>query len=245
VEIIGHRGAAFDAPENTLGSIRLAWEQRADAVEFDVRLTKDSQIVVIHDADTKRVAGIARRVADQTLDELRGLDVGKWKDPKFAGEKIPTLAEALALTPAGKRVFIEVKCGPEIVPELKRVLANSVLKPEQIAVISLSADVVGAVKRQLPELTTFWVVALTDRKKRTIVWKPDELIQRAREMQADGLDLSAESGITPEFIKAAVAATISAYVWTVNDPGLARQMIEAGAAGITTDRPEWLRREVM
>src|SRR6185436_2480783 len=104
--------------------------QRADAVEFDVCLTKDGKIVVIHDADTKRVAGIARRVADQTLDELRGLDVGKWKDPKFAGEKIPTLAEALALTPAGKRVFIEVKCGPEIVSELKRVLADSVLKPE-------------------------------------------------------------------------------------------------------------------
>jgi glycerophosphoryl diester phosphodiesterase len=241
VEIIGHRGASFDAPENTRPSIRLAWQQRADAVEFDVYLTKDGQIVVIHDADTKRVAGVDKRVVDQTLDELRVLDVGKWKDPKFAGEKIPTLAEALALTPADKRVFIEVKCGPEIVPELKRVLAQAGLKPDQTAVISLSADVVAAVKKGLPERNAYWVVALTDRNHRTILWKPDELIERAREMQADGLDLSAESGITPEFIKAAVAAKIPAYVWTVNDPGLARQMIEAGAAGLATDRPGWLR----
>ena len=125
VEIVAHRGASFDAPENTVAAIKLAWEQKADAAEFDVFLSKDGKIVVIHDADTKRTAGVDRKVADTTLEELRKLDVGKWKDAKFAGEKIPTLEEMLATVPAGKRVFIEVKCGPEIVPELDRVLKAS------------------------------------------------------------------------------------------------------------------------
>ena len=76
MEIIGHRGASFDAPENTLAAIRLAWEQKADAAEFDVFLSKDGKIVVIHDANTKRTAGVDKRVVDQTLDELRALTSG-------------------------------------------------------------------------------------------------------------------------------------------------------------------------
>src|SRR5262245_4724666 len=95
VEIVAHRGASYDAPENTLASLKLAWEQKADASEFDVFLSKDGKIVVIHDADTKRTAGVDKKVVSQTLDELRALDVGSWKNAKFKGEKIPTLDEML------------------------------------------------------------------------------------------------------------------------------------------------------
>src|SRR5439155_19827959 len=102
VEIIAHRGASWDAPENTVAAINLAWKQKADASEFDVFLSKDGKIIVIHDKDTKRVAGVDKQVIDQTFDELRQLDVGKWKGPNFAGEKIPTLAEMLATVPKGK-----------------------------------------------------------------------------------------------------------------------------------------------
>src|SRR3954454_10841881 len=91
VEIIGHRGASFDAPENTVASFRLGYEQKADACELDVYLTKDGRIVVIHDKDTRRTAGVDRPVVQQTLDELKKLDAGKWKGDRFAGEKIPTL----------------------------------------------------------------------------------------------------------------------------------------------------------
>ena len=111
-------------------------------------------------------------VADSTLDELRKLDVGKWKDEKFAGEKIPTLDEMLATVPAGKRVFIEVKCGPESVPELDRVLKASKLKPEQTPVISFNADVIAAVKKARPDLQ-----ALLDREPRA---EEREAAQRRR-----------------------------------------------------------------
>jgi glycerophosphoryl diester phosphodiesterase len=245
VEIIAHRGASFDAPENTVAAVRLGWEQGADGVEFDIYLSRDGKIVVIHDKDTKRTAGVARPVVEQTLDELRALDVGKWKAPKFAGEKVPTLAEVLAPTPAGKRVFIEVKCGPEIVPELKRELAVAKLKPEQTAVIAFSADVIAAVKKEMPELKAYWLVSLGNAKKKPKkVWTADELMAKAREIQADGLDLSADPDISPAIVKSITAAGMPVYVWTVNDPILAKQMIAAGAIGITTDRPAWLREQL-
>ena len=245
VEIIGHRGASHDAPENTLASINLAWKQGADAAEFDVYLSKDGQIVVIHDRDTKRVAGVDKRVVDQTFDELRTLDVGKWKDAKFAGEKIPTLPEVLKTVPAGKRVFIEVKCGPEIVPELKRVLANAKLKTEQTAIISFSAEVVAAAKKEMPAIQGYWIVSLKPGKKKPEkIWTADELIAKATAIKADGLDLSADAMITEEFVKKTNAAKLPVYVWTVNDATLAKQMIAAGVVGITTDRPGWLREQL-
>jgi glycerophosphoryl diester phosphodiesterase len=74
VEIIAHRGASWDAPENTLRAMQLGWEQGADAIELDLHLSKDGRLVVIHDADTKRVAGDPRKVADQTWEELRSLE---------------------------------------------------------------------------------------------------------------------------------------------------------------------------
>ena len=194
VEIVGHRGASFDAPENTVASVKLAWEQKADAAEFDVYLSKDGKIVVIHDATTKRTAGVDRKVAELTAAELRKLDVGKWKNAKFAGEPVPTLDEVLATVPVGKRVFIEVKCGPEIVPELDRVLKASTLKPEQTAVIAFSADVIAAAKKARPDLQAYWVVSLApkNQKPRTaeelaeaVVHEQQLAIQRD-ERHADG-----------------------------------------------------------
>ncbi len=245
VEIIGHRGASHDAPENTLASIKLAWEQGADAAEFDVYLSKDGKIVVIHDKDTKRTAGVDKPVVGQALEELRLLDVARWKNAKYTGEKIPTLVEVLATVPAGKRVFIEVKCGPEIVPELKRDIAKAKLKPEQTAIISFSAPVVAAAKKELPELKAYWIVGIVPNKKKPgKVWTIEELIAKGQEIKADGLDLSADPQITREFVDKSNAAKLPVYVWTVNDAEMARKMIAAGVLGVTTDRPGWLREQL-
>lgn len=239
VEIIAHRGASYDAPENTVASMKLAWDQNADVGELDVFLTKDGKIVVLHDANTRRTTGYDGRVADMTLEEIRKLDAGKWKGEKFAGEKIPTLEEILATVPPGKRLFIEIKCGPEIVPELDRVLRASGLKPEQTAIISFSAEVVAAVKKARPDLQAYWIVSLVGKKT------AESLIAKARQVRADGLDLSANPAVLDKaFADQVKAAGLRLYVWTVNDPALARKMIEAGVEGITTDRPGWLREQL-
>jgi glycerophosphoryl diester phosphodiesterase len=240
VEIIAHRGASHDAPENTVAAIKLAWAQKADASEFDVFLSKDGKIVVIHDKDTKRVAGMDKKVAEQTLAELRQLDTGKWKGEKFAGEKLPTLEEMLATVPEGKRVFIEVKVGPEIVPELDRVLKASKLRPEQTPVISFNAKVIAAVKKARPDLAAYWIVSLkpANGKEPPTV---ESLIAKAKAVQADGLDLSASTVLDKTYCDKVKAAGLKLYVWTVNDPQVARRMVDIGVDGITTDRPGWLR----
>jgi glycerophosphoryl diester phosphodiesterase len=244
VEIIAHRGASHDAPENTVAAIKLAWEQNADAAEFDVYLSKDGEVVVMHDKDTERTAGVKKLVADCTLAELRALDVGKWKDPKFSGERVPTLAEMLATVPAGKKVFVEVKCGPEIVPALLRGLKASGLMPEQTPVISFNADVIAAVKKGQPDLPAYWLASLKPNKKKTPPPTAKEAIATAKRINADGLDLQAAPILDKTYAAKVKAAGLRLYVWTVNDVDEARRMVEIGAEGITTDRPAWLREQL-
>ena len=238
VEIIGHRGASWEAPENTVAALNLAWEQGADGAEFDIYLTQDGKIVACHDKDTKRTAGVSKVIAETSLDDLRKLDVGTWKNAKFAGERIPTLEEMLATIPAGKKVYIEVKCSTEIVPELNRVLQTTRLKPTQTPVICFNAEVVAAVKKLRPDLPAYWLVSL---KEDTIV---DSLIARAREIRADGLDLSATARLDQDFVTKIRGAGLRLDVWTVNDAAVARRMIQIGIQGITTDRPAWLRQQL-
>jgi glycerophosphoryl diester phosphodiesterase len=237
VEIVGHRGASHDAPENTIASFKEAWKQGADGAELDVHLTKDGKLVVIHDADVKRTTGSAGKVSAMTFDEVRKLDAGRWKAEAFAGEKVPLLTEMLATVPAGKKVYVEVKCGPEAVPELVRVLKASGLKPELSPVISFNAAVVAAVKKARPDAPAYWIVSLNGKKPPTA----EELIRRAKELGADGLDLSATKVLDAAFAKKVKAAGLRLDVWTVNDAAVARRMLEFGVDGITTDRPGWLR----
>ena len=89
-EIIAHRGASHDAPENTMAAIKLAWKQQADAVEIDVQFSRDGHLVVIHDPNTRKTAGVRKNVSDQTLAELKTLDVGRWKNSVWTGETIPS-----------------------------------------------------------------------------------------------------------------------------------------------------------
>lgn len=243
LEIIAHRGASYDAPENTVASFRLAWEQNADAGELDIFQTKDGKIVVLHDKDTKRVAGVDKKVVDQTFAELRMLDVGRWKNPKYASERIPTLEEMLATVPSGKRVFVEIKPDAALIPELDRVLKSSKLKPEQTPIISFHAEVIAAIKKARPDLPAYWIVSLKSSKGKQPP-TAEALIARAKEIQADGLDLSAVPELDRTWADKVRAANLKLYVWTVNDAQLARRMAEIGVDGITTDRPAWLREQL-
>jgi len=109
IDIIAHRGASSRAPENTLASFRLAHEMRADWFELDCTLTKDGQVLVIHDDSVDRTTNGKGSVSDLTLEELKKLDAGQWKGPEFAGERLPTLAEALDFAKGRIGVYIEVK----------------------------------------------------------------------------------------------------------------------------------------
>lgn len=110
VGIISHRGAAAQAPENSLSSMRLAIAEGAEFVETDIRLTSDGQPVLMHDPRVDRTTNGTGRVAFLSLAEIRALDAGSWFDPAFAGERVPTLAEFVeVLDPTPTRALIELK----------------------------------------------------------------------------------------------------------------------------------------
>ncbi len=241
--INAHRGASYDAPENTLASFKLAWKQGADAIEGDFHLTKDGEIVCIHDADTARVAKEKWIVAQSTYEELKRLDIGSWKGPQWAGERIPTLKEVLQLIPAGKKFFLEVKCGVAIVPPLVKILMESSVPQEQIAIISFYPEIVSEIKKYLPEMKAY---LLTSFRKENEIWKPtlSEILSYLKSTKADGLDCKAMECVEENFALSLKNQGFEFHVWTVDDPVVARRFHALGVQSITTNRPGWLRKEL-
>ena len=243
--VIAHRGASEDAPENTLAAFELAWEHGADGVEGDFYLTADDQIVCIHDKDTARTAGAKLAVADSTLAELRELDVGTWKDPRWAGQRIPTLAEVLATVPEGRRIYLEVKCGPEIVGRLEPIIAASGLGAEQVVIISFSEAVIAEAGRSLPQFKRLWLTGFEEDEE-TGSWRPTagEAVATLDRIGADGLSCKAHDCVDGAFVAAIRASGREFHVWTINGAVAARRFARLGADSITTDRPRWLRRQL-
>lgn len=244
VEIIAHRGASFDAPENTLAAMKLAWEQNADAIELDLWLSKDGRLVVFHDADAKRIGGDPRKIAALTWEEVQKLDVGSWKNARFKGERIPTLESILATIPKGRRAVLEIKCGPEIVPELKRVLDASRRSADELAIISFNFESLAKSKAAFPRIEHYF---LHGYKKDAATGRLPELkplIDRAKSARFDGLNLHFDWPITREFVAEVKSAKLKMLVWTVNDAAVAKRLAAAGVDAITTDRPAWLRQQL-
>jgi glycerophosphoryl diester phosphodiesterase len=232
-EIVAHRGSSQVAPENTIAAFKLAWEQGADACELDMRLSSDGEIVVIHDQDTRRTTGVAHVVAQTSLAVLQQLDAGAWKGAAYAKERIPTLTEALAVLPAGKRFFLEIKCGPEILPVLEGKLEPWKSHAAQIAIISFDPDIARRCKTAMPWFKVYRLSSGSDTQGRWV--GIDRLISEAKRDGLDGLHLS-RSLPWPQFPKVR-AAGLELYVWTVNDPDAVSYFSTAAINGITTDNP--------
>jgi glycerophosphoryl diester phosphodiesterase len=246
--IVAHRGASHDAPENTLAAFKLAMEQGADAFEADFYVTTDGHIVCFHDKDTDRISGERLSIIGTPFDRLRRLDVGLWKGARWQGERMPTMSEVLAAVPEGKRIFIELKSGPEIVAPMAEAIAASSLAPQQIVIISFNEDAVAECKKQLPHLTACWLCGFKEPKdgKGKVPPTVDEVIATLKRIGADALDAEAvPERVNKEFIERLRDAGFAEFhVWTVNDPRVARFYRDLGVASITTDRPGWLREQL-
>jgi len=243
MEIIAHRGASFDAPENTLSSLRLGYQQNADACEVDVHLTRDRRVIVLHDEDMARIAGVPNRVVESTFEELRHLEIGQWGNWKGKGfcEKVPALEEALALIPKGKRLFIEIKDGAEALLPLAQLLESGGKNSEQTALIGFDYDTMRAAKIRLADHTIYWVVDADSKGYPPV----HELIKKALAASFDGLDLEKGFPIEGVLVDAVHQAGLKLYTWTVDDLETARKQAAAGVDGITTNRPGWLREQLI
>jgi glycerophosphoryl diester phosphodiesterase len=236
IEIIAHRGFSSIAPENTMAAFEAAWKAGADACELDLHLTADDQIVVIHDKDTRRTTGTKRVVADSTRADLQSLDAGSWKADAYAGEPIPTLTEALTTLPAGnQRFFLEIKCGPRVVPILARELESWKDRAAQLCIMAFDRTVAQEAKAALPWLKVYRLSSEKTRFKRPI--RLDQLVADSLEDGLDGLSLSQNWRWDEAMVKQVRAANFELYVWTVNDPTLAQRIAKWNIDGIITDDP--------
>ena len=236
-EIVGHRGSSFTAPENTQASFMLAWQQDAYAAECDVYLTKDKQIMIMHDKSAKRTGGVDVNITDANSDTLAKIDIGSWKDAKYKGEKIPFLKDVIKSIPEGRKLIIEVKSGTEILPYLEEVIKKSG-KRKQLEIISFNFDVALGCKKLMPDIPSYWLIT-TEQNKETKQPIPHSLkdVDKVKAAGLDGID-SHYAGVTKEFADKLHADGMKLYVWTVDELADAQKMKDMGVDGITTNKPD-------
>jgi glycerophosphoryl diester phosphodiesterase len=234
VEIIGHRGASYLSPENTVASAKLAWELGADAVEADIYLSKDNKIMVSHDANTKRTSGKSYTIKETISDTLRKLDVGNFKDEKYKGEKIPFLEEIIRTVPSGKELVIEIKCGSEVLPYLKEII-NRYVSDKKFVFISFDFQTISDTKKIFPDNSCYWLCSDPELLKKNI-----NLVSGAG---LEGISLS-YTIIDEKVALQAKDLKLELFSWTVDDPAEAKRLITLGVKGITTNRPGWMNEQI-
>lgn len=236
IGVKAHRGASAEAPENTVAAAELAWRQGAGAVEVDARLSADRVPVIMHDETTARTGGRDRPVAGQTLAELRELDVGGWKDPRFGGERVPTLAELIATVPAGRTLFVEIKVGAADVEPILDVIAKTPCRGA-VAIESGYLEVLDAVRaRGAAAPPVHWTVFARRDRQRGYLPHPASIIETAKQKGFAGLALDAR-GFDRELVRAARQAGLEVGVWTLDDPRLIAELRGLGLRWIETNRP--------
>jgi glycerophosphoryl diester phosphodiesterase len=233
--VIGHRGFAARAPENTLISYQKALELGARFVECDVHLSKDGVPVVIHDAELARTTSASGRVGDKTVQELKVLDAGRWKSPEFAGEKIPTLAELLALTRERAVLAIELK-DPTIEPQVLDVIRKNA-SVDDVIMFAWVEETLARARAIEPDLVTLLLIKDTPAD----VSGRQMLFARA---QASAIDILGVRNfeLDAELFRDAHAAGLKVFVWTVNSGEDMRRLARWGADGIITDFPDIAQR---
>jgi glycerophosphoryl diester phosphodiesterase len=230
--VLGHRGVAAEAPANTAASFRKAMALGADGVELDVHLTRDGQVVVIHDDTVTAVTGVAGRVSQMTLAEIQALDAGSHFGAEFAGERIPTLAEALEAAGPEAIVNIELK-GFGVAPDGLEAEVVRIVQAHGMAgrVIASSFNPMRLIRlRQVaPQIPRGM---LHGRGTPTFVRE----LWFLPLVQPDALN--PDFGLVDErYMKRARRWGVRVNAWTVDDPAEARRLAALGVDSIITNDP--------
>ena len=229
-EITAHRGASAYAPENTLIAYQAAIDMGADRAELDVWLSKDGEVVLMHDEELMRTTGAEGMVWELTLKELKKLEAGAWFSEEFKGEAIPTLKEVIHLVRGKMKLNIEVKTSqPE--PRIARKVVDIVRSEnfiDQCIVTSFDRTVIEEVKKIAPEITTGF---LFDEDY------PEDV------MKGNWNILSCSHEITTKaFIDETHRNGKRIHVWTINDEAQIRHFTRINVDGIITDRPDIVKK---
>ena len=230
---IAHRGASALAPENTMAAFEKAIELGADAIELDLHLTRDGELVVIHDDTLDRTTDGRGPVHGRSLEELKRLDAGRWFGQAFAGERIPALAEVLDRFAGKVPLALEVKAGSAFFPGIEESVVAALRQHaaiEEAAIASFDHFALRRLKEIEPTVQTGALM----------VGRPVAIQALASACLADAVALEA-SLVTATEVEACRAAGLQLVVWVVNEPAQMLHFIELGVDGIITDRPDLLR----
>lgn len=244
-DIIGHRGASYDLPENTLPAMVKAWRDGADGAELDIHRSADGKAVLMHDKTTSRTSpGSDLAIADTPYSELLKLDVGSWKSKKFKGMRIPLLDDVLDVMPRRQKLYIEIKSDSKVLPEVKRLVEASG-KKKMITIIGFDFDTMKDAKKLMPDIPVYWLLGT---KKNPITKKslPHKLewVKQAKQAGFEGVNVH-YAGLDLRFTKAVRAAGLDLGVWTVDDVKEMRRLIKLGVDAITTNKPLHLQRVML
>jgi glycerophosphoryl diester phosphodiesterase len=245
IPAIAHRGASAEAPENTLAALRLGVERGADGVEFDVCRSRDGALVIFHDKTLPRTTdfqsvfpgrdGKEAELSAFDLADLRRLDAGSWKSPRFAGERIPTLEEALEVLRGRAMAVVEIKPA-EIGREVARTIQRLGLE-EQVFVISFAAEAVREARAELPGAATGFLTH--EHVSVDPVARARKHLKQAREAGANAIVCEYPLA-SPEYIRDLHRHAMAVWVYTVDEPEVMEVLIRAGIDGIISNVPERL-----
>ena len=227
VAVTAHRANTGKAPENTISAIEVAAHCGADFAEIDAQETADGVVVVFHDADLMRVAGVDRKIWDITYDELNEVDVGSWFSPEFRDQRVPTLEEAIEAARDRIKLNIELKFNGHDQKLAERVagIVRDAGFESQCVISSLDYEGLLEAKRHNPSLKAGFVVfrSIGD------VWRLD----------VDFLSLNADQ-VDEDLIHRARRNGKAVHAWTVNDRATMVRLVELGVDNVITDDPEAL-----
>lgn len=229
--IIAHRGDKSHAPENTLAAFSLAAEKKADAIEFDVKLSADGQVVVLHDQTVDRTTNGKGNVSMLPLAAIKELDAGTWFSEQFRSERIPTLDEVFETV--GKRVLMNVELtnyanpNDELVPRVAELVKKHALQ-NRILFSSFFSRNLRKARSLLPEVACGLLASsgILGLWARSFGWRGDFLALHPYLKEA-----------SPTLIRRVHAAGKRLHVWTVNSEEDLKRMIDLGVDAIFTDDP--------
>jgi glycerophosphoryl diester phosphodiesterase len=207
--VLGHRGWAGAAPENTMASFALALEDpRVEVIECDVQMSKDGELVVIHDYTLDRTSTGSGLVRDHTLEELRALDFGSWRGDDFAGERIPLLGELLALVGGKKRLLVEIKETAGLYPGIESKVLSAIERypADRIMLESFNHALVARLKELAPTLTTGLIFY-------------DNANLMAEQLEHAGCEFAAIyfGNLTQRLVDQLDERGVSVFAWTLNE----------------------------
>lgn len=229
--IIAHRGISFDLPENSLSAFNASWAVGVDGIEGDFHLTRDGSIVCIHDDNTSRVCNKNLVICNSTLQELKELNL-QCEGKDHLNIKIPTLTEVLKIVPSGKKIFIEIKCGVEILSPLIKELSRSKINSNQVVIISFDSQVVKELKEMAPEYKALLLYSYKEGRE------VSSLINEMFDIKADGI--GTDNQLSKEFVEKVIISGLEYHSWTIDNADTANQLISWGTNSITTNEPELL-----